>query len=186
MMIDPMKILFNSLTVWNVSGFDQVQRTLMASLISQAASGDSLRKFAAGNMSAPDSETMYALVQCTTDLDELDCTKCLSQAAGAFASRCRGKWGGRVLIPCCTLRYETYSFYNPTADTLVVPIQPPPSTPPVLSPLPARGMVSVLGALQDKIDSRLSLCLIRFLCKCVYKEMINQTLHRVQFFSLRI
>ncbi|KAK7819451.1 cysteine-rich receptor-like protein kinase 26 [Quercus suber] len=143
MMIDPMKILFNSLTVWKVSGFDQVQRTMMASLISQAASGDSLRKFAAGNMSAPDNETMYALVQCTPDLDELDCTKCLRQAAGAFASCCSRKWGGRVLTPSCTLRYETYSFCNPTADTLVVPAPPPPSTPPVLyPPLPARDMAT--------------------------------------------
>lgn len=58
MMMDPMKILVNYLTVWNVSGFDQVQRTLMANLISQAASGDCLRKFATGNMNAPDNETV--------------------------------------------------------------------------------------------------------------------------------
>ncbi|OMO76365.1 hypothetical protein CCACVL1_15717 [Corchorus capsularis] len=42
-------------------------------LRTQAASGDSLRKFATGNANSSDSETIYASAQCTPDLSRVEC-----------------------------------------------------------------------------------------------------------------
>jgi len=55
---------------WDIRGFSLALSTLLDSLISRAASDDSLRKLATGNVAAPDNDTIYALVQCTPDLDE--------------------------------------------------------------------------------------------------------------------
>ncbi|KAJ8761366.1 hypothetical protein K2173_001496 [Erythroxylum novogranatense] len=72
----------------------------------------------------------YALAQCSRDLNESSCTRCLVKAKGLVDQCCSGKVGWRVLTPSCSLRYEEYSFYQlPTT-----PIQPP--TP---GPIPSKG-----------------------------------------------
>uniref|UniRef100_A0A2N9GGI6 Uncharacterized protein n=1 Tax=Fagus sylvatica TaxID=28930 RepID=A0A2N9GGI6_FAGSY len=57
----------------NVNQFKQDLRTLLDRKRGQAAAGGSLRKFAVGNATAPNFQTLYALMQCTPDLSELDC-----------------------------------------------------------------------------------------------------------------
>ncbi|GMN49771.1 hypothetical protein TIFTF001_053740 [Ficus carica] len=54
--------------------------TVLDVLIGQAAPGGSLRKFATGSARLKNSETLHALVQCTPDLSQLDCTNCLDNA----------------------------------------------------------------------------------------------------------
>jgi hypothetical protein len=119
----------------NVNQFKQDLRTLLDRKRGQAAAGGSLRKFAVGNATAPNFQTLYALMQCTPDLSELDCSNCLDGAMGNIPQCCDGKQGGRVIGPSCSLRFEVDLFYDPSADNASTP-SPSPSPPlaPSLSP----------------------------------------------------
>ncbi|KAI4298607.1 hypothetical protein L6164_032144 [Bauhinia variegata] len=94
--------------------FNQVLTDLLDGLRSKAASGDSLRKYAAANTRGPSSQTIYGFVQCTHHLSEQECNDCL---VGAISECCDSKVGGRVFRPSCIYRYETFLFSEPTADT---------------------------------------------------------------------
>ncbi|KAL4628572.1 hypothetical protein ACB092_05G249100 [Castanea dentata] len=78
----------------------------------KAVAGDSLRKFAAGNESAPDFKRLYALLQCTADLSHKECDSCLQGAFEGIPQCCSGKRGGRVVRPSCNFRFEDYSFFD--------------------------------------------------------------------------
>ncbi|XP_062150555.1 cysteine-rich receptor-like protein kinase 29 [Alnus glutinosa] len=94
---------------------------LLQNLRGRAAAGGSLRKFAVGNASAPRSQTIYGLVQCTPDLSEQDCNGCLSGAIDNFLKAYADRLGGRILRPSCNFRYENSSFFDPTAYALPSP-----------------------------------------------------------------
>ncbi|BBN69723.1 cysteine-rich RECEPTOR-like protein kinase 26, partial [Prunus dulcis] len=70
----------------------------------RAASGNSLKKFAAGHATVPGGETIYALAQCTPDIDKQNCSSCLKQSVTEIQTCCDGKQGGKVLKPSCNLR----------------------------------------------------------------------------------
>jgi hypothetical protein len=92
----------------------------------------SLRKFATGKVAAgPNFQTMNALVQCTPDLSEQDCSYCLRRAFENFWRSYAGAIGGRVLRPSCNFRFENFDFYHRTADA------PSPLPPPVSAPSPS-------------------------------------------------
>ncbi|KAL1834942.1 hypothetical protein ACET3Z_004593 [Daucus carota] len=57
--------------------------------------------------------TLYALVQCTRDLPERGCARCLTTALSNFDGFCDNKKGCRVLYSSCFVRYEEYPFYFP-------------------------------------------------------------------------
>ncbi|KAL4558524.1 hypothetical protein LXL04_036725 [Taraxacum kok-saghyz] len=57
--------------------------------------------------------TLYALVQCTRDLPELECRQCLAIAVGNFPTFCENKKGCRVIYSSCYVRYELYPFFFP-------------------------------------------------------------------------
>ncbi|GLT65399.1 hypothetical protein SLA2020_378350 [Shorea laevis] len=78
----PIRAFYNTGNVSDVEGFNQVLRPLLDKLRNRAASGNSTRKFAAESAAAPDFQTIYALVECTPDLDQLDCNNCLGTVAG--------------------------------------------------------------------------------------------------------
>ncbi|KAB2601057.1 cysteine-rich receptor-like protein kinase 10 [Pyrus ussuriensis x Pyrus communis] len=102
--------------------FDLVLNLFLDTLTEKAASGDSLKKYAAGHTIMQESttnQTIYALVQCTPDLDKQNCSDCLKGAVSKIPDCCGGKQGGRVLKPSCNLRFEATLFYEPTADSLV-------------------------------------------------------------------
>ncbi|XP_062088348.1 cysteine-rich receptor-like protein kinase 44 [Humulus lupulus] len=115
----------------NVKAYFSSLKRLLDDLRSIAASGDSLRKYATGSASAPDVSTIYALVQCTPDLSELQCIHCLDMVYGLIPQCCDGKVGGRVVGRTCNIRYEKYLFYGSTDDTSptspTVTTAPPPS-----------------------------------------------------------
>lgn len=112
----------------NATDLDQFNRslnTLLQNLKSQAASGDSVFKYAIGNISAPNNKVIYGLVQCTPDLLGSDCDDCLAQSIERIPiDCCKDSKGGRVVRPSCNMRFETsYLFYGPTAY-----VPTPPST----------------------------------------------------------
>ncbi|KAH6789721.1 receptor-like protein related family protein [Perilla frutescens var. frutescens] len=56
---------------------------------------------------------LYALVQCTRDLSEINCAQCLAIAISNFPTVCGNKRGCRVLFSSCYVRYELYPFFFP-------------------------------------------------------------------------
>ncbi|XP_015882290.3 cysteine-rich receptor-like protein kinase 44 [Ziziphus jujuba] len=111
----------------NVEAFNDELMNLFDKLRSQAAGGNSLRKYAAGNVSfSRNFQTIYALVQCTPDLSKLECENCLGDAFSRISQCCIGRRGGQVLYPSCKIRYELGQFYESTPP----PPPPPPSPPP--------------------------------------------------------
>ncbi|XP_071707088.1 cysteine-rich receptor-like protein kinase 44 [Rutidosis leptorrhynchoides] len=125
----------NSQNTSDVKQFNEDLKPLMDKLRVEAAGGGSLRKFASGNTSGPGFSTIYALVQCTPNLAQLQCSNCLGSAINEITNNFfYGKIGGRVLAPICNFRYETYEFFNQTSN-LVIP--PPPisqTSPPIQQP----------------------------------------------------
>jgi hypothetical protein len=132
-----------SFYMWNTANvsanylnrFNDDLRSLLESLRSRAVAGGSLRKFAAENATAPNFQTLYALVQCTPDLSEEDCNGCLVEAFRNIPQCCDGKQGGRVIGRSCNMRFEVYPFYNSTAAASPPssPVAPPVSPPPPLT-----------------------------------------------------
>ncbi|PQQ13797.1 hypothetical protein Pyn_00041 [Prunus yedoensis var. nudiflora] len=62
--------------------------------------------------------TLYALVQCTRDLSQLDCSQCLAIAVGNFPTFCDNRKGCRVLYSSCYVRYELYPFSSLLIQTI--------------------------------------------------------------------
>ncbi|CAL2228042.1 unnamed protein product [Prunus armeniaca] len=85
----------------------------------RAASGNSREKFAAGHAIVPGGEPIYALAQCTPDIDKQNCSSCLKKSVTEIPICCGGKNGGRVLKPSCNLRYENNSFFASKDDSSV-------------------------------------------------------------------
>ncbi|XP_021294900.1 cysteine-rich repeat secretory protein 38-like [Herrania umbratica] len=129
MQFQPALVMQNVNNVSNVNQFNQVLATLLDGLRTQAASGDSLRKFAIGNATVSNSQAMYALAQCTPDLSQVECNNCLSNATELLPQCCSGRLGARILTPSCTVRYENYIFYGPSFD------MPPPTMSPASPPV---------------------------------------------------
>lgn len=126
-------------SLWNVNavnvsagdvaaGFNRKLRTLLKTLRSEAAGGGDLLKFATGSASVrvgprnSNQLTIYALVQCTPDLSEKDCKRCLYEAFGYIPRCCHGKDTGRLLKPSCNLRFELSLFFDPPATVLPLPV----------------------------------------------------------------
>ncbi|XP_057986380.1 cysteine-rich receptor-like protein kinase 25 [Hevea brasiliensis] len=93
----------------------------------RAASADS--KFATGKATV-NSQTIYALAQCSPGLSKQQCDNCLVAAIGEIQNCCFGNVGGSLIRPSCNFRFEPYMFYTPTADPLPPESYPPPVSPP--------------------------------------------------------
>ncbi|PQQ21781.1 putative receptor-like protein kinase [Prunus yedoensis var. nudiflora] len=100
---DPLKHVPSPNSAKNPQQFELVLTPLLGILRDRAASGDSLKKFAAGHATVPGGETIYALDQCTPDIDKQNCSNCLKESVSEIQTCCGGKQGGRVLKPSCNL-----------------------------------------------------------------------------------
>ncbi|KAL3575974.1 hypothetical protein D5086_021257, partial [Populus alba] len=134
----------NPQNVLDVTLFNQALQTLFLRLRDKAASGNSLKKFATGNQSAG-VETIYAIVQCTPDLSEGQCSSCLLDLFRMITNCCggnvTGKIGAKLIRPSCNLRWENGQFFNGTLE--ILPSPPPPQiSSPTSLPAPAQGKKS--------------------------------------------
>nr|GLL24077.1 putative receptor-like protein kinase At4g00960 [Ipomoea trifida] len=135
--------------VWNRQNssspdqFNQDLRKLLDSLRDRAANGFPLRKFAEGNTSGPDFQTIYAAVQCSPDLSAQSCSDCLVSAFADLPDcACFGKNGGSVVRPSCNFRFDTTRFFNYTLSG------PPPSPAPVVDEISTVDDISTVESLQ--------------------------------------
>ncbi|KAG5622802.1 hypothetical protein H5410_008020 [Solanum commersonii] len=107
--------------------FNQYLTPVLTSLRTRASAGGK-RKFAANVFSAPDFQTIHALVQCTADLSAQGCYNCLSAVYSSLPDcECYAKRGNYHLMPSCIVRYEPYSFFN---ESLLAEAPPPLLSPP--------------------------------------------------------
>ncbi|GLU11502.1 hypothetical protein SLE2022_282420 [Rubroshorea leprosula] len=103
--------------------FDRALSLLLKNLSVRAATGGPLFKFAAGLTDS--SQIIYALVQCTPDLSQQNCSACLATANDRMKYYCYGKTSCRILQPSCFLRYENNLFFDDNSVNItVVPFSP--------------------------------------------------------------
>ncbi|XP_062013386.1 cysteine-rich receptor-like protein kinase 44 [Rosa rugosa] len=119
---EPIKYVPSPTDAANIEQFTPLLNSLLDTLSEKAASGDSLKKYAAGHTTlqvVPKYQAIYGLVQCTPDMDKNNCSNCLQDAISKIPTCCGGKQGGRVLKPSCSVRFEATLFYESTADSEV-------------------------------------------------------------------
>ncbi|GLT27482.1 hypothetical protein SLA2020_024770 [Shorea laevis] len=112
----------------DVDGFNRNLCFLLKNLSNSAATGGPLFKYAAGVTKVSVSPSgIYALVQCTPDLSQQDCSTCLEKSIEKMGKYCSGRSGCRILQPSCNLRYEIGQFFDGVVITVDVPSSPPPT-----------------------------------------------------------
>ncbi|KAL0535162.1 hypothetical protein IC582_029486 [Cucumis melo] len=131
---EPAMILINYQDIGEeTSSFDQIVGSALNDAVVKASSRKKDLKFATKEASFG-KETVYTLAQCTGDLSNSNCRKCLSNAVQNFPDCCSGKKGGRILFPSCSVRYELYPFYRGVSRSSVSPPPAPVPAPTVSSP----------------------------------------------------
>ncbi|KAJ8561118.1 hypothetical protein K7X08_027308 [Anisodus acutangulus] len=102
--------------MWNVAVvskpeyFNSKMRELLGSLIDEAYWVQDL--YATGEMKIGENEKLYGLVQCTKDISNEECKKCLEVIVTELPHCCDGQKGGRDVGGSCNFRYEMYPFFN--------------------------------------------------------------------------
>ena len=109
--------------------FNQQLRVLLRELRGQAAAGGPLMKIAAGNETAPDFQTMFAMVQCVPDLSAAGCSNCLIRAEQLLC--CGNNARIALYMPGCYLEYSIQPFYNISRIEQVRAMITAPLSPPV-------------------------------------------------------
>ncbi|XP_071689682.1 cysteine-rich receptor-like protein kinase 15 [Rutidosis leptorrhynchoides] len=89
--------------------FWEFARDMMGQLATKA-SKDQKQKYANIDLSYNKEKKIYGYVQCTPDLSNSDCGRCLRLSIDRLGESCYGKEGARVLTPSCNVRFETYEF----------------------------------------------------------------------------
>ncbi|XP_018811703.2 putative receptor-like protein kinase At4g00960 isoform X5 [Juglans regia] len=168
MQFESMQHLHNIINVTDPIGtFDQVRETLLDRLRSEAAASTStLHKFATGKASSPYFD-IYALLQCTPDLNQQECSDCLNQSIAKVPTCCGPAIGVRVLTPSCNLRYENNHFYGFTLEA------PPPLSSTLAPPAEGKGSNSSRTII-IVVAAVVSAVLIFCICTCIYLRMRKQ------------
>ncbi|XP_041028264.1 putative receptor-like protein kinase At4g00960 isoform X2 [Juglans microcarpa x Juglans regia] len=168
MQLEPVEHLYWPVNATDPNGtFLQVRETLLDRLRSEAAaSASTLRKFATGKASSPYFD-IYALLQCTPDLNQQECSDCLNQSIAQVPTCCGPVLGVRVLRPSCTLRYEENPFYGSTLEA------PPPSSSTLPPPAEGKGSNSsrtIIIIVAAVVFAVLIFCI----CTCIYLRIRKQ------------
>ncbi|KAG6641556.1 hypothetical protein CIPAW_09G082000 [Carya illinoinensis] len=152
----PNYFMWNKKDVSDVDGYRVVLTNLLSGMISDAASGVSL-KFATRTSVAPDFSKIYVLAQCTPNLSEQDCRDCLDLIYAQIPLS--GLAGARAYTPSCNFRFETYPFFD------VAAVVQSPHLPPVLPPPLIKGQSDQQAPYQRSNALRpLSFSIISCLC----------------------
>ncbi|KAF3777359.1 putative L-type lectin-domain containing receptor kinase II-2 [Nymphaea thermarum] len=107
----------------NPTSFDENLRILFSNLTSKAVQSSPTHFFATGKTLLPDSQTIYALVQCVRDISADQCGWCLRNASGDIEGCFNGRQGGRILRGSCSLSFGMQSFFA-SDPALVSSVQP--------------------------------------------------------------
>ncbi|KAL5194991.1 Cysteine-rich receptor-like protein kinase 29 [Glycine soja] len=155
MVTQPNNILCNTNNVSTkvLEQFDQAVDDLLSKLSNMTVDGGGSRRnsefFAEGDAPVQSSNTtIYALLQCTPDISKQNCTECLQSALSEISTFCDGKMGGQYLGPSCSVRYETYLFFQPIVDAPAP--APQPATDQVTTPIgeekrnPSRTIIAIV------------------------------------------
>ncbi|XP_078179049.1 cysteine-rich repeat secretory protein 55-like isoform X3 [Carex rostrata] len=103
-------ILYNVQNTTDPDAFDKVVRKLVNKANSDAVSAGS-GSLGREKTNFTEYITIYALAQCTRDLQPMDCAQCLSSTLQYFPIYCSRRQGCQVLYTSCMVRYEIYPFY---------------------------------------------------------------------------
>ncbi|XP_058072865.1 cysteine-rich receptor-like protein kinase 19 [Magnolia sinica] len=68
--------------------------------------------FAVQKLQIGESVSRYILAQCTRDLGEDDCRRCLVRSMGDLVQCCDGRKGWQYLTSSCFIRYDDHVFFN--------------------------------------------------------------------------
>ncbi|KAI9198530.1 hypothetical protein LWI28_017485 [Acer negundo] len=130
-----------SVRMWNTnnvttepSRFHELVLGLMNKATTEAVNDP--KKFATIKGNSTTSQPLYVLVQCTQDLSNTNCSRCLQEAIANLPNE---SIGGRTLTPSCNCRYELYLFYNENLSLSSPPPAPAPkrSLPSPVTPTPS-------------------------------------------------
>ncbi|KAI8001856.1 Cysteine-rich receptor-like protein kinase 10 [Camellia lanceoleosa] len=97
--------------------FISVVNNTLHKLSRLAAFNASYGMYATEAVNFTDTKTIYALVQCTTDLSPDDCNTCLETAIANTSTCCSKSRGARLFSRSCFLRYEFYAFYEDASNS---------------------------------------------------------------------
>ncbi|CAA7037128.1 unnamed protein product [Microthlaspi erraticum] len=92
--------------VWN----GLTQRMIQEASSSTDATWSSAKYYAADAAALPDSQALYAGMQCTPDLSPSQCNLCLTKCLGNYQRCCLSRQGGSVVRLSCAFRAELYPF----------------------------------------------------------------------------
>lgn len=150
---DPIQIFNPNNTVPDAALLMKILNSTMTEIAS-AASKMSGKKFATKQKSYMPANPLYCLVQCTPDLSENDCNRCLQKA---IVNLPNDTAGAKMLSESCYLRYELFPFYE-NIDTLSPSITSP-SVPKVMKKKgqPFKAII-IISAVLEMILKQMSLC----------------------------
>ncbi|KAM7490257.1 hypothetical protein LguiA_033178 [Lonicera macranthoides] len=74
-----------------------------------------VKGFATREANVTSSQRIYGLMQCTQDLSNEECKRCLRIAIGYWQPSGATPEGANVFLPSCNIRYEIYPFYRELA-----------------------------------------------------------------------
>ncbi|RWR88287.1 cysteine-rich receptor-like protein kinase 10 isoform X2 [Cinnamomum micranthum f. kanehirae] len=115
--------LYNTQNISDPVRFDTLVRTLMENVSTTAAMNPS--RIATGVTNYTQFASLYGFGQCTRDLSNRTCYRCLEEAIGAIKWCCDGKQGGNVYFVSCNIRYDIYPFYPASVNPIRVSIPSP-------------------------------------------------------------
>ncbi|KAB5533825.1 hypothetical protein DKX38_016911 [Salix brachista] len=118
------KALDNKEDLENPAQFRLVVNETLNDLANQVAFNPSTNMYATRKVAFTNTDPLYALMQCSTDLSPDECNTCLRVAMANISSCCSASRGGRVLSRSCYLRYELYAWYEGANETSKSPPVP--------------------------------------------------------------
>ncbi|KAG6515123.1 hypothetical protein ZIOFF_025508 [Zingiber officinale] len=80
--------------------------------------------FAADKVAINNTLSSYLLLQCTRDLSIDNCQSCLETGISTVTTACKLTRGWQYLSGSCNVRFETFPFYNETAASRILELQP--------------------------------------------------------------
>ncbi|KFK28887.1 hypothetical protein AALP_AA7G060600 [Arabis alpina] len=115
----------------NQTEFSSVWSGLTQRMIEEASSSidatwSAAKYYAADVAALPDSQTLYALMQCTPDLSAAQCNLCLKKSVNNYQKCCLGRQGGSVLRLSCCFQAELYPFGGAFTVMTARPLSSPP------------------------------------------------------------